>query len=233
MVACWVTDVAHPTWFSARVYSAICRWCGTFGRDRVSYAAGRGRPRSRRVRGKLPAGSPASRWLGPDAEGVFTGRRNELFEQLQADHVHTETPKIELYLQLFNGDALIEQPFGQAVMAGSGGHGQLWGQRDECIQVDGAAVGRRPQQRQVRLTRRQERKKSLDGRKGDRGNGGYLTPARRCWKGIHLSFSLRLLRGAVPLDGDQQIRLIDLLTQRSRELMKPGPPEVSNHLSAY
>lgn len=94
----------------------------------------------------------------------------------------TERPKIDLYLQLFNGHALIEQPFGQAVMAGRGGHGQLWGQRDECIQVDGAAVGRRPQQRQVRLTRCQERKKSLDDRKWDRENGGYLTPARGGWE---------------------------------------------------
>lgn len=97
-------------------------------------------------------------------------------------HAHTERPQIDLYLQLFNGHALIEQAFGQAVVAGRGGHGQLWGQRDECIQVDRAAVGRRPQQRQVRLTRRQERQKSLDDRKRDRENGGYLTPARRCWK---------------------------------------------------
>lgn len=44
---------------------------------------------------------------------------------MQADHVHTERPKIDLYLQLFNGGALIEEPFGQAVMAGRGGHGQL------------------------------------------------------------------------------------------------------------
>lgn len=33
--------------------------------------------------------------------------------------------KVDLYLQLFNGRALIEQPFGQAVTAGRGGHGQL------------------------------------------------------------------------------------------------------------
>lgn len=53
---------------------------------------------------------------------------------------------------------------------------------------------------------------------------------------IHLGFSLRLLRRAVPLDGDQQIRLIDLLAQRSRESIKPGAPKVKffdNHLSAY
>lgn len=44
---------------------------------------------------------------------------------MQSDHVHTERPTIDLYLQLFNGHALIEQPLGQAVMAGCGGHGQL------------------------------------------------------------------------------------------------------------
>lgn len=54
-------------------------------------------------------------------------------------------------------------------------------------------------------------------------------------EGIHLSFSLRLLRRAVPLDGDQQIRLIDLLTQRSCESIKPGAPKVKffDNLSAY
>lgn len=39
--------------------------------------------------------------------------------------MHTARPKIDVYLQLFDGHALIEQPFGQAVMAGRGGHGQL------------------------------------------------------------------------------------------------------------
>lgn len=43
---------------------------------------------------------------------------------------------------------------------------------------------------------------------------------------MHLSFSLRLLGRAVPLDGDQQIRLIDLLTRRSRESIKTGAPKV-------
>lgn len=60
-----------------------------------------------------------------------------------------------------------------------------------------------------------------------------LTPLT---EGIHLSFSLRLLRRAVPLDGDQQIRLVDLLTQRSRGSIQPGDPKVeffANHLSAY
>lgn len=54
-----------------------------------------------------------------------------------------------------------------------GGHGQLWGQGDERAHVDHAGVGRRPQQRQVPLTRCQEGTKSLDDRKQD-SDGDYL-----------------------------------------------------------
>lgn len=77
------------------------------------------------------------------------------------------------YLQLFDGHASIEQPFGQAVRPRRGGHGQLRGQGDEGAHVDHAGAGRRPQQRQVLLTRRQERTERLGDRKWD-SHGGYF-----------------------------------------------------------
>lgn len=86
----------------------------------------------------------------------------------QADHVRRETrARPLLYLQLFNGHALIEQPSGRAVEAWRGGHGQLGGQGDERTHVHHSGVGRRAQQRQVLLTGSQERTESLEDSRQD------------------------------------------------------------------
>lgn len=91
MADCRMAHVTQPTCFSVRDYSTTCRWCGTFGRGRVSSAAGHGHPRSGAAGEKQPAGSPASQWQGPGSDGRITGRWNGIRGKCR-QFTCTETP---------------------------------------------------------------------------------------------------------------------------------------------